>query len=652
MLFCIPAGLAVLYAFHRYLKRPLVLLMPRAVRAKLWPHCGPYPLLPRRRLAWICALIFLGAVTHVVWDGFTHEDGWAVRHYPQMQAVIFTVAGQECTLRPAPIRKQFPRPGTVGLVVVAMVSPGPGRRPPAESAFLRRARPAIVAAMIAFGAAVGIVCGLNYACKLPGPFDIREFMAAAFITGVDAFGLSLLVFVASSQGSRWEVPSRLRQPCAELPHSIGLAIMGLSALYPEFPLKLLEEPYGDLDIPPLLPDNLAGHGLRVARPFRLRGAGRSIPVETPEQRAARMKWFAEARFGLFIHWGVYSVPAGEWKGKTNYGEWFLEETHMPVSQYEKFAQQFNPVKFDAKQWVALAKEAGMKYIVITSKHHDGFGMFPSQETDWCIKSTPFQRDPLKELSAACREAGIKFCLYHSIMDWHHPDWGTRRAWNDKATGKPDMDRYTAYMKRQLKELVTNYGPLGILWFDGEWESPWTHRARRRSLCLLPRPAARHHRQQPRGQGPRRHGRHGQGQGAGRLRHARAERAGQRFRAGRLLGIVHDDERPLGLQQARQQLEIDRGTDPHPGRLLQQGRQLPAQRRPDLRRADPRAERRAAEGHRRVDEGQRREHLRHDRQHDRQAEVGPLDDQGRHDLSARLRLAEGRQARRSRSWPSR
>jgi alpha-L-fucosidase len=198
------------------------------------------------------------------------------------------------------------------------------------------------------------------------------------------------------------------------------------------------------------------------------------PTETPAQRAARMKWFAEARFGLFIHWGVYSVPAGEWKGKTNYAEWFLEETHMPVSQYEKFAGQFNPVKFDAKQWVALAKEAGVKYLVITSKHHDGFGMFPSKETDWCIKSTPFQRDPLKELSAACREAGIKFCLYHSIMDWHHPDWGTRRAWNDKARGKPDMDRYTAYMKRQLKELVSNYGPLGILWFDGEWEDPWTH----------------------------------------------------------------------------------------------------------------------------------------------------------------------------------
>ncbi|SPE62831.1 Alpha-L-fucosidase [Verrucomicrobia bacterium] len=147
---------------------------------------------------------------------------------------------------------------------------------------------------------------------------------------------------------------------------------------------------------------------------------------------------------------------------------------MPVSQYEKFAGQFNPVKFDAKEWVRLAKNAGMRYIVITSKHHDGFGMFRSDLTDWCIKSTPFQRDPLKELAEACRAEGLKMCFYHSIMDWHHPDWGTRRPWNDKATGTPDMDRYTAYMKGQLKELLTRYGPIGILWFDGEWESPWTH----------------------------------------------------------------------------------------------------------------------------------------------------------------------------------
>jgi alpha-L-fucosidase len=199
----------------------------------------------------------------------------------------------------------------------------------------------------------------------------------------------------------------------------------------------------------------------------------SVP-ETGEQRDARMAWFREARFGLFLHWGVYSVPAGEWKDKKNYGEWFMEETHLPVSEYEKFAPQFNPVKFDAKEWVRMAKEAGMKYIVITSKHHDGFGMFRSGLTDWCIKGTPFARDPLKELADACQAAGLKLCFYHSIMDWHHPDWGTRRAWNDKATGTPDMDRYSAYMKGQLKELLTAYGPIGIAWFDGEWESPWTH----------------------------------------------------------------------------------------------------------------------------------------------------------------------------------
>jgi len=200
----------------------------------------------------------------------------------------------------------------------------------------------------------------------------------------------------------------------------------------------------------------------------------SQAAESAAERDQRMAWFRDARFGLFIHWGVYSVPAGEWNGNTNYGEWFLEETKMPVSQYEKFAGQFNPVKFDAREWVRLAKAAGMKYIVITSKHHDGFGMFRSDQTDWCIKSTPFQRDPLMELADACREAGIRLCFYHSIMDWHHPDWGTRRAWNDKATGTPDMDRYTAYMKSQLSELLTRYGPIAILWFDGEWESPWTH----------------------------------------------------------------------------------------------------------------------------------------------------------------------------------
>ncbi len=196
-------------------------------------------------------------------------------------------------------------------------------------------------------------------------------------------------------------------------------------------------------------------------------------TETPEQKAARMKWFAEARFGMFIHWGLYAVPAGEYGGKTGYGEWIMESAKIPASEYETFATQFNPVKFNAREWVQLAKAAGMKYLVITSKHHDGFAMYRSALTDWCIKSTPFQRDPLKELSEACKAEGITFCLYHSIMDWHNPDYEPRRAWNDTAKGAPDMDRYTEFLKGELKELLTNYGPLGILWFDGEWENTWT-----------------------------------------------------------------------------------------------------------------------------------------------------------------------------------
>ena len=146
-----------------------------------------------------------------------------------------------------------------------------------------------------------------------------------------------------------------------------------------------------------------------------------VRPETPAQRDKRMAWFREARFGLFIHWGVYAVPAGEWNGKSNYGEWFLEETKIPVSQYQGFAQGFTAEKFDARAWVHLAKEAGMKYIVITSKHHDGFAIYPSRHSAWDIAATPFKRDPLLELAQACRAEGIRLCFYHSIMDWQHPD---------------------------------------------------------------------------------------------------------------------------------------------------------------------------------------------------------------------------------------
>ena len=203
---------------------------------------------------------------------------------------------------------------------------------------------------------------------------------------------------------------------------------------------------------------------------------RSFMNETPAQRDARMKWFREARFGMFIHWGLYSQAAGNWDGKTTSGagEWIMNDLKIPDSQYAKLVPQFNPVKFDAQQWVNLAKAAGVKYIVITSKHHEGFGMYPSALTDWCLKSTPFQRDPLKELAAACKGSGVKLCFYHSIMDWHHPDYLPRKSWNDLASSNPDFDHYITYMKGQLRELLTGYGPIGLVWFDGQWEDSWNY----------------------------------------------------------------------------------------------------------------------------------------------------------------------------------
>ena len=195
--------------------------------------------------------------------------------------------------------------------------------------------------------------------------------------------------------------------------------------------------------------------------------------ETKAQYEARMKWWSEARFGMFIHWGLYSIPAGEWKGTTNHAEWIRTTAQIPIAEYEKFVGEFNPVKFNAAEWVRMAKSAGMKYITITSKHHDGFCLFDSKYTDFDVMSTPFKRDIMKELADACHKEGIKICWYHSIMDWHHPDYLPRREWEkDRPTAGADFDRYFQHLKNQLKELLTNYGEIGVLWFDGEWESTW------------------------------------------------------------------------------------------------------------------------------------------------------------------------------------
>jgi len=197
-------------------------------------------------------------------------------------------------------------------------------------------------------------------------------------------------------------------------------------------------------------------------------------AESAVERDHRMAWWREARFGLFIHWGLYAVPAGEWNGETRHAEWILHTAQIPVAEYENFASRFNPVRFDAARWVELAKEAGMKYIVITSKHHDGFCLFDSRLTSYdVVDATPFRRDILKELADECHRQGIKICWYYSIMDWHYPDYLPRRPWEKRSTEGADFDRYAAYMKGQVRELLTNYGYIGVMWFDGEWEETWT-----------------------------------------------------------------------------------------------------------------------------------------------------------------------------------
>ena len=204
--------------------------------------------------------------------------------------------------------------------------------------------------------------------------------------------------------------------------------------------------------------------------------------ESEDSKLERMKWWKEARFGMFIHWGLYAVPAGEYKGQRDegIGEWIMDHLHIPIAEYEQFAGEFNPVKFDAKEWVSIAKKAGMKYIVITSKHHDGFALWDSKVSDWDIMdASPFMRDILKELSDACAAEGIRLCFYHSIMDWHHPE--AQAIWEpnynqgqDSTKINPKFPSYIEnYMKPQLKELITNYRDIGVLWFDGEWVPDYT-----------------------------------------------------------------------------------------------------------------------------------------------------------------------------------
>lgn len=182
----------------------------------------------------------------------------------------------------------------------------------------------------------------------------------------------------------------------------------------------------------------------------------------------RTKWFMEARFGLFIHWGLYAIPAC--------GEWVMSQRQMRAAEYEKYFDLFDPDECRPKEWVRLAKEAGMKYAVLTAKHHDGFCLFDSALTDYKSTKTKAGRDFVREFVEACRKEDIKVGLYFSIIDWHHPDfpkYGDRqhpmRNCEEYRDEKINFDRYLDYMHGQVKELVTNYGKLDILWFDFSYD---------------------------------------------------------------------------------------------------------------------------------------------------------------------------------------
>jgi alpha-L-fucosidase len=172
--------------------------------------------------------------------------------------------------------------------------------------------------------------------------------------------------------------------------------------------------------------------------------------------------FQDRKFGLFIHWGIYSILGD--------GEWVMHNENIPYKDYSKLASFFYPMDFNAKEWVALAKAAGMKYITITARHHDGFSMFGTKASPYnVVDATPWHTDPMKELAEECHKQGIKLFFYYSLLDWGRPDYGFGHP---IINGKPedaDWDHYIAFMKQQLTELLTNYGPIGGIWFDGEWE---------------------------------------------------------------------------------------------------------------------------------------------------------------------------------------
>jgi alpha-L-fucosidase len=201
----------------------------------------------------------------------------------------------------------------------------------------------------------------------------------------------------------------------------------------------------------------------------------AAPASDPESREAkekRLEWFRHDKFGLFIHWGLYSIPAGYWKGQRSpgIGEWVQHRMKIPNAEYAQLAQWFNPIRFDADAWAQLAVDAGMKYVVITSKHHDGFALFKSSHPFNVVDATPFKRDIIKELAEACAKRGLRFGVYYSqSQDWHERG-GAGNDWDFPGNDVKDKDgSFDKYLQEkvepQLRELLTNYGPMCLIWFD-------------------------------------------------------------------------------------------------------------------------------------------------------------------------------------------
>jgi len=196
------------------------------------------------------------------------------------------------------------------------------------------------------------------------------------------------------------------------------------------------------------------------------GVALAQPYQPTSDNLKSRQWFQDNKFGLFIHWGVYSVL-----GK---GEWVMNNDKITVADYEKLPERFNPTEFNPAEWVAMVKDAGMKYITITSKHHDGFAMWGTKQSDWdIVDRTPYHQDALKMLAGECHKQGVKLFFYHSQLDWHNPNYFPLGR-TGRTTGRPeggDWYKYLDYMDNQLRELLTGYGDVGGIWFDGMWDKP-------------------------------------------------------------------------------------------------------------------------------------------------------------------------------------